>query len=145
MNWSKKKYTWQQSLQQILNSKKKGNNLIFQLQGNGLIIHGIPAPQNIMQSLNWQLWRLWGNVEKNSPLRGLCPRLSTAPLHSTPPAGPVWGGSCNLTWFPSFHWETTGCNSCQLSHLCSRPSGRGAQPPAAWALIPRALKVPSSH
>lgn len=98
-----------------------------------------------MQSLSWQLWRLWGNVEKNSPLRGLCPRLSTAPLHSTLPAGPVWGGSCNLTWFPSFHWETTRCSSCQLSHLCSRPSGRGAQPPATWALIPRALKVPSSH
>ena len=36
--------------------------------------------------------------------------------------GPVWRGSCNLTWFPSFPWETTGCGSCQRSRLCSSPS-----------------------
>ena len=76
-----------------------------------------------MQALSWQLWKLWGNVGgKMLPWGTPGPGLSTSPPpHSTVPAGPVWRGSCNLTWFPSFPWETTGCGSCQLSRRCSRP------------------------
>lgn len=47
--------------------------------------------------------------------------------------GPVWRGSCNLTWFPSFPWETTGCGSCQLSRICSRPSPGKPSLLPSWA------------
>lgn len=97
-----------------------------------------------MQSLSWQLWRLWGNVEKMLPWGGPAPGLSTAPpRYSKLTTGPVWDGSCNLTWFPSLPWETTGSSSCQVSLLCWRP--RDGQPLATQALVSGAVNIHSSH
>lgn len=57
----------------------------------------------------------------------------------------IQGGSCHLTWFPSFPWETTRRSACQVSYLCFCPLPRGAQVLATWVLIPRALNMPSYH